>query len=588
MKIPAEALRGWTECELEWKFPGDLDRLRRGAPLKEEQWLRWVLTDGMEWEAETPRRDFCEECENLPNADCGCGTLVWNDGVFGQLITAQNWKVRKGLFDDDPMSYPFDNLTVFVELAGWGRTRDAVAVGAAWLATETYPLNVVLLCHSCLFSGRVQAAEVVIAVPEIWFDLSFKGEGCCKAHLADRLAERHNELHALIPNAVVGLKDKEPAHYELVRHVKPDYFAGGCKRQALEAFLIRIVPAREVESQLVADYGLEQTGSDALRRLTRAGSRPGATAVTPVVTLETDSAGKLPQRSRKLSPDEQGEILERVKKTEPLPASLEPVLHGLSKVAGMKGLKNLLWREVVRPFRNPAPFKRYRLTIPNGILLYGPPGCGKTYITRQLAEELGFTFLEIIPSEVGSPYIHDTTLRIREVFKKAADKAPSVLFIDEFEALVPSRADLGGWQQYKSEEVNEFLAHMNGCAEKRILVVAASNEPQKIDRAVLRTGRLDKHVYVGPPDAEARTEMLGFHLAGRPVETEMNVAVIAASLTGYSASDVKFLADEAAREAMERGVPISAELIAEAKGRVPASISTLDDERYRSFGTRGV
>jgi transitional endoplasmic reticulum ATPase len=196
--------------------------------------------------------------------------------------------------------------------------------------------------------------------------------------------------------------------------------------------------------------------------------------------------------------------------------------------------------------------------------------------------------VEIIPSEVESPYIHDTALRVREVFKKAAEQAPSVLFVDEFEALVPSRAELGGWQQYKAEEVNEFLAHLNGCAEKGILVVAATNEPQKIDRAVLRTGRLDKHIYVAPPDAEARGEILSFHLAGRPIEDGIDVLDIAAGLEGYSASDIKFLADEAAREAMEGGAPISAKLIEQAKGRVPASIASQDEERYKSFGTRGV
>jgi transitional endoplasmic reticulum ATPase len=153
---------------------------------------------------------------------------------------------------------------------------------------------------------------------------------------------------------------------------------------------------------------------------------------------------------------------------------------------------------------------------------------------------------------------------------------------------MPSRAELGGWQQHKSEEVNEFLAHLNGCAEKRILVVAATNEPQKIDRAVLRTGRLDKHIYVGSPDAEARAEMLSFHLAGRPIEAGINVSEVAAGLEGYSASDIKFLADEAAREAMDRGVPISAKLIEQARGRVPASVASQDEKRYKSFGTRGV
>jgi hypothetical protein len=186
--------------------------------------------------------------------------------------------------------------------------------------------------------------------------------------------------------------------------------------------------------------------------------------------------------------------------------------QGLDNVAGMHILKELLVREVVEPIRNPEPYLRYGLSIPNGILLFGPPGCGKTYIARQLAEELGHFFLELIPSELASPYIHQSVIKIREVFSSAAEHAPSVLFIDEFEALVPSRAELGGHQQYKSEEVNEFLAHLNECAQKKIFVIAATNEPHKIDAAVRRTGRLDKLIYVGPPDEEARREMLLLHL----------------------------------------------------------------------------
>src|ERR1039457_5311443 len=100
--------------------------------------------------------------------------------------------------------------------------------------------------------------------------------------------------------------------------------------------------------------------------------------------------------------------------------------QGLDKVAGMHVLKELLRSEVVAPVRNPEPFRKYGLSIPNGILLYGPPGCGKTYIARQLAEELGHYFVEIIPSELASPYVHQRVIRIRELVAAAAEQAPSV------------------------------------------------------------------------------------------------------------------------------------------------------------------
>jgi AAA+ superfamily predicted ATPase len=261
--------------------------------------------------------------------------------------------------------------------------------------------------------------------------------------------------------------------------------------------------------------------------------------------------------------------------------------HGLDKVAGMSALKELLRREVVAPVRNPEPYRRYGLSIPNGILLYGPPGCGKTYIARQLAEELGHYFVEIIPSELASPYIHQSVIRIRDLFDAAAAHAPAVVFIDEFEALVPSREGLGGQQQYKAEEVTEFLVHLNSCSEKNIFVIAATNQPERIDSAVRRTGRLDKLIYVGPPDAEARREMLALHLTGRPVVTGLGVEALAEALEFYSASDIRFLVDEAARDALKKGQDISEESFHSAMTRVQPSVTREIEAMHNTIEQRG-
>jgi hypothetical protein len=268
------------------------------------------------------------------------------------------------------------------------------------------------------------------------------------------------------------------------------------------------------------------------------------------------------------------------------PAS--PTGQGLDRVAGMHALKELLRREVVAPVRNPEPYRRYGLTIPNGILLYGPPGCGKTYIARQLAEELGHYFVEIIPSEVASPYVHQSVMKIRELFDAAAEQAPAVVFIDEFEALVPPRGELGGHQQHKAEEVNEFLAHLNSCADKKIFVIAATNQPDKIDPAVRRTGRLDKLIYVGPPDPEARREMLLLHLKGRPVAKDLDPNVLAGALDHYSASDIRFLVDEAARHALGTSQDITFESFRFAMGRIRPSVPAEAEAQYRTIDQRGL
>jgi transitional endoplasmic reticulum ATPase len=161
------------------------------------------------------------------------------------------------------------------------------------------------------------------------------------------------------------------------------------------------------------------------------------------------------------------------------------------------------------------------------------------------------------------------------------------VFIDEFEAFVPARSELGGHQQYKAEEVNEFLANLEGCAERKVLVIAATNEPEKIDPAVRRSGRFDKLILIPPPDALARHAMLEFHLHDRPVHATLDIAGIATVLEGYSASDIKLLVDEAARMALKRKELIETGTLLAALERVPASITAEDMQRYGGFRSRG-
>ncbi|HWR16058.1 MAG TPA: ATP-binding protein [Terriglobales bacterium] len=248
----------------------------------------------------------------------------------------------------------------------------------------------------------------------------------------------------------------------------------------------------------------------------------------------------------------------------------------------MTNLKRQLQEEVVDVFRDPEKYRKYGITIPNGILLFGPPGCGKTYIARQLAAELGYAFIEVAPSDIRSTYVHGTTLKIRETFEEAVAKAPSILFIDEFEALVPTRSAIGDNTQYKNEEVNEFLARLGACSERRILLIAATNQPWGIDPAVQRTGRFDKKMYIAPPDLTARSEMLAHYLGERYTAADLNTETIASQLNGYSSSDLKLLVDEAAKLAFKSSEPIGENHFVTAAAIVPPSISAGDEARYQS------
>lgn len=230
-------------------------------------------------------------------------------------------------------------------------------------------------------------------------------------------------------------------------------------------------------------------------------------------------------------------------------------LKGFDLIAGMHELKETLYQDIIRPLAEPEVYKEYGVTPPNGMLIYGPPGCGKTYIAQKLAEEIGYHYIEVSPSDLASTYIHGTQKKIGEMFKEAEEKAPTLIFIDEVDAVLPDRN--GKIDQHISSEVNEFLAQMTNCAEKGIFIVVATNRPSNIDPAIMRTGRIDKVVYLAPPDVFAREEMLRLYLKGRPTDVGIDFTDLAGRMDGYVSSDIKFLVNEASRLALKNREKIS-------------------------------
>lgn len=233
--------------------------------------------------------------------------------------------------------------------------------------------------------------------------------------------------------------------------------------------------------------------------------------------------------------------------------------NGFQDIAGMEELKQYLREKVIFVIQNKELAEQYRITPPNGMLLYGPPGCGKTFFAEKFAEETGFNFMLIKSSDIGSSLVHGTEAKIKQLFDKAAKNSPIVLCFDEFDALVPVRGSHGS--EYVSSEVNEFLAQMNNCAKRGIFIIATSNRPDKIDPAILRTGRIDKQVFVPLPDFEARKEMFKMYLAKRPTTEDVNVEEYARQTEGYIASDIAFIVNDAAMTAAFARNPISDELL---------------------------
>ena len=252
---------------------------------------------------------------------------------------------------------------------------------------------------------------------------------------------------------------------------------------------------------------------------------------------------------------------------------------GFSAIAGMQELKNTIQLDVIDAFNQKERYAEYGLTIPNGMLLYGPPGCGKTFFAEKLAEEIGFNFYQIKPSDIQSKFVNASQENIKNLFDEAKQNAPSIIFIDELDALVPNR-DTSNISHMNTSAVNEFLAQMNNCGDDGIFIIGATNRPNAIDPAILRSGRLDKHIYLPLPDFEARKLMFELYLKKRPTEIGLNYEELAKATENYVSSDIKFLCDEASRKALKDNLRITKSIVLETIRNNKPSISLQDLNSY--------
>lgn len=244
--------------------------------------------------------------------------------------------------------------------------------------------------------------------------------------------------------------------------------------------------------------------------------------------------------------------------------------NGFDDVAGMEELKQLLRIKVINVLQDREKALKYRLAIPNGMLLYGPPGCGKTFIAEKFAEETGFNYTVVKSSDLASIYVHGSQQMIGKLFDEARAKAPTVLCFDEFDALVPSRKD--SLHSGQSGEVNEFLTQLNNCGKKGVFVIATSNRPDMIDPAVLRTGRIDRLIYVPVPDLAARKALFEIDLKDRPTE-DVDCAALAERTVNFVASDIAYAVNDAAITAAFANVPITQKILCETLDCIRPSVS---------------
>lgn len=224
----------------------------------------------------------------------------------------------------------------------------------------------------------------------------------------------------------------------------------------------------------------------------------------------------------------------------------------LSDVGGLADVKAHIEAAFLTPLRNPELRARYGATLRGGLLLYGPPGCGKTYLARAVAGELGARFIAVGLSDVLSRWMGQSENNIADLFAYARAQAPCVLFFDEIDALGRSRSGLGRSASALRGVINQLLAELDGVASQNegIFVLGATNAPWDVDGALRRPGRFDRAVFVEPPDPQAREDIIRVHLAGLPVDPAVDVVRLAARAESFSGADLAHVCRTAAQSAL--------------------------------------
>jgi transitional endoplasmic reticulum ATPase len=348
---------------------------------------------------------------------------------------------------------------------------------------------------------------------------------------------------------------------------------GAVRKQLLEV-LLRDVPAQELNLDEVADRTPGFVVADLSALVREAALRAAARA---------SMDGKPPELT-------QDDLMGATTVIRPLSRSAtEEVSVGsvtLDDVGDMAATKQALTEAVLWPLQHPETFERLGVDPPRGVLLYGPPGCGKTFVVRALASSGRLSVHAVKGAELMDKWVGSSEKAVRELFQRARDSAPSLVFLDEFDALAPRRG-----QSFDSgvtdRVVAALLTELDGIDPLRdVVVLGATNRPDLIDPALLRPGRLEKLVFVEPPDAEARREILRTAGKSIPLSDDVDLDALAGELEGYSAADCVALLREAALTAMRRSIDaadVTAADVAAARESVRPSLDPVQVESLRAF-----
>lgn len=259
-------------------------------------------------------------------------------------------------------------------------------------------------------------------------------------------------------------------------------------------------------------------------------------------------------------------------------------------IGGLEEVKQELREAVELPIKKPEVFKRLGIKPPKGILLYGPPGCGKTLLARAIATESEANFISIKGPEIFSKWVGESEKAVREVFRKGRTAAPSIIFFDEIDAIVPRRGMGYGDSGATERVISQLLTEMDGIESlENVVVIAATNRPDILDPAILRPGRIDRLIYVPPPDFKSLLNIYKIHTKNMPLSKDVDLEDLARMSAGFSGADVEALCREAAINALRRNLEaeeVTLEDFKRAMEKVKPSITPDMENWYQSFEKR--
>ncbi|MHA1862758.1 MAG: AAA family ATPase, partial [Candidatus Thorarchaeota archaeon] len=307
----------------------------------------------------------------------------------------------------------------------------------------------------------------------------------------------------------------------------------------------------------------------------------------PKINLEDD---EIPQDVLDQLEVHNGDFAEALR--EVFPSAVREVFIEIPNVhwTDIGGLEDVIQKlvEVVEwPLKKPEAFKRLGITPPKGILIYGPPGSGKTLLARAVATESEANFISVKGPELISKWVGESEKAIREIFRKARTAAPSIIFFDEIDAIAPSRGGGSGDFHHSERVISQLLTEMDGLESmKDVVVIAATNRPELIDKALIRTGRFDRFVNVDAPDKKSREAIFKIYTANMPLTDDVDIKKLVEATEYYVGGDIEAICREAGMRALREDMEIetvSAKHFDEALKDVHASTTKEMLERFRKL-----